>query len=109
VAGLAHLARPVAVGEHQLVDDDVVRVDAALGQLLDQPLRLVQGQELGDTHADEGGLLLHPARRNGKWSNGLHLYSAFIQSAFRVASHPPIHTVTAVSTMQGNNQHVRSS
>jgi len=28
---------------------------------------------------------------------------------FTVASHPPIHTPTAVSTMQGNNQHIRSS
>jgi len=28
---------------------------------------------------------------------------------FTVASHSPIHTPTAVSTMQGNNQHVRSS
>lgn len=64
MAGLAHLARPVAVGEHQLVDDDVVRVDAALGQLLDQPLRLIQRQELSDTHTDEGGLLLYPARGN---------------------------------------------
>jgi len=33
---------------------------------------------------------------------------AFIQSAHS-HSHSPIHTPTAVSTMQGNNQHVRSS
>lgn len=58
MSGFAHLARPVRVGENQLVDDDVVRVDATLGQLLDQPLRLIQGEELGDTHTDEGGLFL---------------------------------------------------
>ena len=58
VARLTHLAGPVSVGEHQLVDDDVVRVDLALGELLDQPLGLVQRQELCDAHADEGGLLL---------------------------------------------------
>ena len=29
----------------------------------------------------------------GKWMvNGLHLYSAFIQSALQLASHSPIHT-----------------
>ena len=39
--------------EEQLVDDDVVSVDATLGQLLHQPLGLVQGQELGDADADE--------------------------------------------------------
>ena len=39
--------------EEELVDDDVVRVDAALGQLLHQSLRLVQRQELGDTDANE--------------------------------------------------------
>ena len=58
MAGLTHLAGPVSVGEHQLVHDDVVRVDATLGELLDQPLCLVQRQELSDAHADEGGLLL---------------------------------------------------
>ena len=45
-----------------MVDNDVVRVDAALGQLLDQPLRLIQREELGDAHADEGGLFLEDAR-----------------------------------------------
>lgn len=65
MAGFAHFARPVRVGEHQLVDDDVVRVDAALGQLLDQPLRLVQRQELGDAHADEGGLFLEEEKGGG--------------------------------------------
>ena len=39
--------------EEQLVDDDVVSVDAALRQLLHQPLGLVQGQELGDADAHE--------------------------------------------------------
>lgn len=41
-----------------------MRVDAALGQLLDQPLRLIQGEELGDAHADEGGLLLVDVRKS---------------------------------------------
>ena len=69
MAGLAHLAGPLRVGEHQLVDDDVVRVDATLGQLLDQPLRLVQGQELCDAHADEGCLLLGGGERGGEESD----------------------------------------
>lgn len=58
VTSLTHPARPVAVWEDQLVDDDVVRVDVALGQLLDEPLGLVQREELGDADTDEGGLLL---------------------------------------------------
>lgn len=58
VSGLAHLAGSLGIGKHQLVDDDVVCVDVALGQLLDQPLGLVQGQEFGDAHADERRLLL---------------------------------------------------
>lgn len=66
MAGFAHFARPLGFREHQLVDDDVVRVDLALGQLLDEPLRLVQGEELGDAHADEGGLFLVGARKVGK-------------------------------------------
>lgn len=64
--GFAHLAWPVRVGENQLVDDDVVRVDATLGQLLDQPLRLIQGEELGDTHTDEGGLFLMEAGKTAE-------------------------------------------
>lgn len=63
MAGFAHLARPVAIRENQLVDDDVVCVNAALGQLLDQPLRLIEGQKLSDAHTDEGGLLLMDGRR----------------------------------------------
>lgn len=58
-----HFARPVRVGENQLVDDDVVRVDATLGQLLDQSLRLIEREELGDTNTDEGGLFLMEARK----------------------------------------------
>lgn len=49
-----------------MVDDDVVCVDATLGQLLDQPLRLVEGEELSDTHTDEGGLFLVDVRKVGK-------------------------------------------
>lgn len=63
MAGFTHPAGLLGVGEHQLVHDDVVRVDAALGQLLDEPLRLVEGEELGDAHADEGGLLLMKPKR----------------------------------------------
>lgn len=46
-----------------MVDDDVVCVDAALGQLLDQPFRLIEGEELSDAHADEGGLFLMDVRK----------------------------------------------
>jgi len=38
-----------------LVDDDVVRVNPELGQLLHQSLGFVDGEELGDADADEGG------------------------------------------------------
>lgn len=64
MARFTHLAGLLGVGEHQLVHDDVVRVDATLGQLLDEPLRLVEGEELGDAHADEGGLFLKRAGRH---------------------------------------------
>ena len=40
--------------------------------------------------------------------NGLHLYSAFIQSALQYW-HSPIHTPTVDSTVQGDSQLVRSS
>lgn len=63
MAGFTHFTRPLHVGENQLVDNDVVCVDAALGQFLDQPLRLVERQELSDTHTDEGGLFLMGERR----------------------------------------------
>lgn len=76
VSGLAHLTGSLCIRKHQLVDDDVVCVDAALGQLLDQALRLVQGQELGDAHADERRLLLFPhTGRRGKKQDGLELCS----------------------------------
>lgn len=45
--------------EEELVDDDVVRVDLVLGELLHETLRLVQRQELGDAHANERGLFLY--------------------------------------------------
>lgn len=63
MAGFTHFTRPLRVGEDELVDDDVVRVDVTLGELLDQPLRLVQRQELSDAHAYEGGLLLIDAEK----------------------------------------------
>ena len=46
------------LGEQELVDDDVMRVDLVLGELLHQPFRLVQREELGDAHANKRGLLL---------------------------------------------------
>lgn len=63
MAGFTHFTRPLRVGEDELVDDDVVRVDVTLGELLDQPLRLVQRQELSDAHTYEGGLLLIDAEK----------------------------------------------
>lgn len=63
MAGFTHFTRPLWFGENELVDDYVVCVDAALGQLLDQPLRLIEGEELGDAHADEGGLFLMDVRK----------------------------------------------
>lgn len=47
-----------------MIDDDVVCVDAALGQLLDQPLRLIKREEFSDTHTDEGGLFLMDVRKS---------------------------------------------
>jgi hypothetical protein len=41
-----------------LVDDNVVRVDAVRRELLNEPLGLIQREELGDADADESGLLL---------------------------------------------------
>lgn len=64
VAGLTHLAGLLGIREDELVDNDVVRVDLALGQLLDQPLRFIQGQELSNAHTDEGGLLLQDPRQD---------------------------------------------
>lgn len=55
----AHRARLfVFVLHQQLIDDDVVRVDAAFGQLLDQSFGFVERQEFGDADADECGLFL---------------------------------------------------
>src|SRR6266851_2383360 len=45
--------------EQKLVHDDVVRVDFVRRQFLHQPLRLVQREELGYTHADERRLFLY--------------------------------------------------
>jgi hypothetical protein len=54
----AVLAVGAVLGVQQLVDDNVVGVDLVVCQLLDQPLRLVQREELGDGNADEGRLVL---------------------------------------------------
>jgi hypothetical protein len=43
--------------EQQLVDHDIMRVDLISRQLLHQPLRLIQAQELRDTHTHERCLL----------------------------------------------------
>lgn len=56
MSGLTHLAGFLRVREDKLVDDDVVGVDLALSQLLDQPLRLVQGQEFGKNTVQGTGL-----------------------------------------------------
>lgn len=64
MASFTHFTRPLRVRENQLVDNDVVCVNAALSQLLDQPLCLIQGEELSNTHTDEGGLFLRDKRNN---------------------------------------------
>lgn len=46
-----------------------MRVDATLGELLDQPLGLVQRQELSDAHTYEGGLLLSDDSNRCKSTN----------------------------------------
>lgn len=40
-----------------LIDNDVVRINLELRELLHQPLRLVEGQELRDANAHERGLV----------------------------------------------------
>lgn len=86
MAGFTHFTRPIRVWENELVDDDVVCVNAALCQLLDQPLRLIQREELGDTHTDEGGLFLigvRKARRGEELKHiPIHLYKIHIQYEF---------------------------
>ena len=46
------------LGENQLVDDDVVRVNLVLRELLNQSLCFVERQEFRDANADESGLVL---------------------------------------------------
>lgn len=85
MASFTHFARPLGFREYKLVDDDVVRVDAALGQLLDQPLRLIQGEELSDTHTDKGGLFLMDVRESGEDRRvTTHLQKAFNMTGLRV-------------------------
>lgn len=74
MTGFTHFTRPLCIGENKLVDDDVVRVDAALGQLLDQPLCLIQREELSDTHTDEGGLFLMDVKKVGKGDGLQHIH-----------------------------------
>jgi len=57
VTDLALLTVGVLLGEQELVDHNVVGVDVVGSQLLNHTLRLVQGQELGDAHTDERGLV----------------------------------------------------
>lgn len=45
-------------GEEQLVDNDVMRVNLVVGELLNEAFCLVQRQELGNAHADECCLVL---------------------------------------------------
>lgn len=77
--GFTHFAWPVRVRKNQLVDDDVVRVNATLGQFLDQSLRLIQGEELGDTHTDEGGLFLKKASRGIRAGSTVKIHKLFSQ------------------------------
>lgn len=78
--GCAHLAS--VLGKEDLVYYDVVDVDVELGQLLDQPLGLVHGQELGDAHCDKSSpcgvlhLLVDDPRR---LLHALHLPEDFVQ------------------------------
>lgn len=59
VAGGAHAAGVVGVlKEQKLIHNDVVHIDAALGQLLDQSLRFVQREELCDADAHKCSLVL---------------------------------------------------
>ena len=51
-----YIQAPHLTSSH-LINYDVVGVDFELGQLLDQPLRLVEGQELRDANAHEGGFV----------------------------------------------------
>lgn len=59
VSCLTHPAWLLRVRKHQLVHYDVMSVYLTFRQLLDQSLGLIQGQELGNTNADEGRLLLY--------------------------------------------------
>lgn len=78
MAGFTHFTRPLHVRENKLVDDDIVGVYAALGQFLDQPLCLIQGEELSDTHTDEGGLFLMDGSKVWK----VKRYTYTVQKAF---------------------------
>ena len=55
----AYFCQLTGLREQKLVHDDVVRVDFVRRQFLHQPLRLVQREELGYTHADERRLFLY--------------------------------------------------
>lgn len=70
VPDLAVLAVGAGLGEEELVDDDVVRVDLVRGELLHEPLGFVQGEELGDADADEGRLFLDTSTSRQIWFRG---------------------------------------
>ncbi len=46
-----------------LVDDNVVCINAVLGQLLYETFSLKEGEELGNAHANKSGFLLHKQTR----------------------------------------------
>lgn len=56
VSSLTHHAGLFSIRKDKLVDNDLVGVDLVVGQLLDQLLSLIQGQEFSDAHTDEGPL-----------------------------------------------------
>lgn len=64
VPGITHTTRFVGLRKYQLVDNNIVSVYFTLGQLLDQPLSLIQRQELRNTDTNEGGLLLWTRQQN---------------------------------------------
>lgn len=59
--GMTHMCRcdiHTFLGEEELIDDNVMRVNLVGCQFLYEALGLVQGQELRNAHANEGGFFL---------------------------------------------------
>lgn len=84
MAGFTHFTWPLCIRENKLVDNDVVRVDAALGQFLDQPLCLIQGEELSNTNTDEGRLFLRDGMKAGKGEDLQHIHRKLSKQLLQV-------------------------